>query len=410
MQYQQRTLLLRVIIIAAVCLIGVGSVGAYAETEPDQNSFDVLVQEAQGGRLSAIRKFLDNLTPYVELKTTINDNIFLTTEDIEGDFVTEISPGVRYGDLSSQKKTNIFVDTGILVKQYAEHDEHNVENPYFSFLVSHGLGMFALTLDYRFIKEQATLTDLSLTTDEGFVDYLEHYPKLSLDVNWNRFRWEMAYLHRDKAYEEGDFRTTHSYKADTVSFTGSLRIASKTYAFLEYDHEWKDFYKGGSVDRDRDEYWIGVRGDIFSKIKGLIKFGYEEGHYPEEHVSSNAVNINLDYLLSRRFILNVNAEQGVGASSISTDELDSYSNFGFGFRYFPPFNRKLKLISNVSFNFDEYESGRQDKQYNILLSSEYTLTKQLKIIGNYEFEKIGSDSTLAEHDNNIVSLKLSMDF
>lgn len=397
-----KALLLSVSYLAALNLTAV-----YPETLPGQEYTDLLAQDE---RRSRIKKFLDNFTPHVELKESINDNIFLTTEDIEGDLVTEISPGLRYGDPSSQKKTNVFADAGILIKQYAEHDEHNVENPYFSFLVSHGLGQFALTLDYQFIKNQDTFSELSTTPVEGFVDYFEHYPKLSLDIDWNRFRWELAYLHRNKAYEEGGYRTTHSYKADTASFTGSLKIASKTYAFFEYDHEWKDYYKGGRADRERDAYWFGVKGDISSKIKGLIKFGYEEGHYPEEHNASNAVNIKLDYLFSHKLIFNVDVEQGVGSSSVSDDELDSYFSFGFGCRYLPPFNRKLQFNTNVALEFNEYESGRQDKEYNILLGAEYALAKQLKLIGNYEFMKKASDATLGERENNIVSLKLLTEF
>jgi len=377
---------------------------------------DVLEEELginsskQEERLNIISSFLDKLTPSVEVKTSINDNIFRTTEDIEGDFITTISPTIEYGDPTSKKKTNISAMAGVSFKGYSEHDEHNVANPYFDFLFSHGLGRFALVLDYEFLKDQETLTDVSTTAAEGFVDYFEHHPRLELNVDLNRFLWELAYEHQERAYREDEFKATHNYEEDTFSFAGSLKIFPKTYLFLEYDRRWKDYNKGGRVDRDHDEYWLGLKGKISSKIKGLIKFGYEEGHFPEEDKSSSAVNINLNYAVSRRLSYNLEIEQGIGTSVVGADELDSSQSLALRCAYLPPFNKRMLLRAKVSFDFEEYDSGREDKSYGLVLSSEYKLREWLKAIAEYEFKKEDSDITLAQYKNNIVSLRLNLEF
>jgi len=378
----------------------------YPQSQEEIISSLIEKEERPGG----IRNFLDSFSAYLEFKESVNDNIFRTSEDIEGDLVSELSAGVKFGDPTSGKKTIIFADGGVVFEQYAEHDEHNVENPYFDLLISHGLGQFAAALEYNFIKDQSSFTDLSTTAREGFVDYFQHKSKLNFDVDWNRFLWQLAYSHKEIAYEEGEFRLSHSYKEDLAGFTGSLKLFPKTYVFLEYDRKWKDFNKGGDVDRAHDEYWVGLNGKISSKVKGLIKFGYEEGHFPEEHKSSSAVNIDLEYQTSKRLAYNLEIERGVGSSSVSTDELDHSQRFALGCTYLPPFNKKLKLIAKISLDSDEYESGREDKGYNFTLTSEYSLKQWLKFIAEYQFEKDDSDVTLAEYKNNIVSFKIVSEF
>lgn len=394
-------------ILFLVCLTATRLSLAWADVFEEELGVSSSRQEE---RASIISSFLDKLTPIVEVSTSINDNIFRTTEDIEGDLITTVSPAIRYGDPVSRKKTNIFAEAGMALKSYSEHDEHNVANPYFDLLLSHGLGRFALFLDYRFLKDQETLTDLSTTAAEGMVDYFQHYPKLELDVDFNRFLWELAYSHQEKAYRKDEFKATHNYKEDVFSFAGSLKIFPKTYLFLEYDRRWKDYSKGGKVDRDHDEYWLGLKGDLTSKIKGVVKFGYEEGHFPEETKSSSAVNINLNYKASRRLTYNLEIEQGIGTSTVSTDELDSSQRLALSCSYLPPFNKKVRLAAEVSFDFNEYDSGREDKAYGLILASEYRLKTWLKIIGEYEFKKEDSDITLAQYKNNIATLRLIMEF
>jgi len=400
-------MLLRIKILFLIYLSFSWCLNLYAQT-PEEIINNLMGEEKQIDRM---RDFFDNFTTYLELKESFNDNIFRTSEDIEGDLVSELSAGLKFGDPVSEKKTIIFADGGVLLKQYSEHDEHNVENPYFGLMISHGLGQFAAGLEYTFIKDQSSLTDVSNTAREGFVDYFQHYSRLNFDVNWNRFLWQLAYSHNEEAYEEEDnFKTSHSYKEDLGSFTGSLKVFPKTYFFLEYDRTWKDYNKGGSVDRAHDTYWIGINGKISPKVNGLIKFGYEEGHFPEEHKSSSAVNINLDYKASKRLAYNLEIERGVGSSSVSSDELDHSQRLALGCSYLPPFNKKLKLMARISLDSDEYESGREDKGYDFVLSSEYSFKHWLKLIAEYQFEKDDSDVTLAEYENNIVSFKIISEF
>ena len=375
-------------------------------TEAETAATDLQKEE----RLSKIRAFLNNFKPYIEIKESANDNIFRTYQDTKSDFITEVSPGLKYGDMHSERKTNIFVDTGVRVRKYAKYNEYGVENPYFDLLFSHNLGHLGLTLDYKFLKDQETFTDLSTTAQEGFVDYLKHYPKLSLDIDWNRFLWELDYSHLYKVYEEGSFKVSHSYKEDTVGFSGNLKVFPKTYFFLEYDRRWRDYTKGGDVDRAHDEYWVGVKGDIFSKMKGLAKFGYEKGHFPQKDKSSTAINVNLNYQASRRLVYNLEIERKIGSSSVSTDSLDRTQSLALTCRYFPPFNKKLQLAAKISLGFDEYESGREDKDYGFSLTSEYSLNSWLKLTGEYKFVEENSDITLAQYKNNITSLKLSFEF
>ena len=344
------------------------------------------------------------------MKESINDNIFLTFEDERDDLISEFSAGLKFGDPLAKRRTNFFAEAGVISKQYAELDEYNVENPYFDLSLRHGLGRLSLNLGYSFIMEQASFTDLSLTASGGFVDYFKHSPRLELNVDLNRFLLELAYSYDLNAYDEGDFRASSSYKEDIVSLTGLVKIFPKTYAFLEYDRRWKGYYKGGPVERYHDEYWLGVRGKISPKIRGLIKFGYEQGHFPQEDKSSSTVNIKLNYKASQRLICNLEVERGVGASLVSADELNLNQYFGLGLTYLPPFNKKLRLNAKVSIDSNEYQSGREDKKHSFVLASQYNLSKWFTIAGEYKFSQKASNSTAAEYENNIMSLKLTTKF
>ncbi len=360
---------------------------------------------------SGLAEFLDNFSPRLELKETFNDNIFLTNKDSASDLVTTATVGMQYDEKIWQRKTYLYVDAGTEIKNYSRYDQYNTLNPFGAFFLNYGLGKHRLGAKYSFKRDQRPLSDFRTTNLRDLVNYWVREYSVSFFEDLNRFSLKGEYEHSSESYQEDELEGNNAFEKDTISLIGSLKAFSQTYLFLEYAHDWKEYPKSGKTDRQGNNYWLGLRGKISPKIKGLIKLGYEENEYDDAgDADSNTVQIRLNYAPIRRFNLDLTATREIGESELSSNELDYTQSFALRCNYLPPFNKKLILRSRLLYEFEEYESGREDSEYSLRLTTEYRLKKGLKITGEYTFEKVFTDDDRNEYDNNIFTLKLVAEF
>ncbi|MBU1113315.1 MAG: outer membrane beta-barrel protein [Candidatus Omnitrophica bacterium] len=365
----------------------------------------------QQKRLDKVKGFLDNFHLYAETKVSFNDNIYLTESDTAEDIITEITPGIKYENFSKQKRLRILLDGGIRFKNYVQENQHDTGNPYGNFVFSYGLGRMSFDLENDYKKDQSEVSQITTGSQGDLIDYRQNRTKAKVNLDLNRLAWDFWYSHFFRTYDRGRHQLTGNYDEDFIGIAGAWKVFPKTLIFLEYDHRWLDYFKGGKLDRNYDMYWIGVKGDIFTKLKGVAKAGYEQGHYEDESTKSGStVSLNLNYQASPRITYDLTIERSIGDAEIDNQVSDGTQKYTLLCNYLPPFNKKLRLSAGAAYGFNEYESSREDNAYSLKFLSEYELRSWLKLTGEYEFNKLVSTENAAEYNNNILSLKLISEF
>jgi hypothetical protein len=361
---------------------------------------------------SKLKNFAKNIHPYIKIKEDFNDNLFLTHIDEVDDFVTKLYPGLEFKNETSKRKFDVFVNTGVEVLRYANHREHDVENPYGDISLKYGLGKFGLYTNVGAKKHQSTkgvLTEYANT--KGFTYYWLYDYELSFKADLNRFDYELKYLHADYSYEDEEFYDNNR-DINSVALISAYKAWPKTSILFEYDHGWHHYTKVHGSGWNYNRYWVGLRGNIFHKLTGLVKFGYEMTDAKTDKgkdKNTNTVSINLGYKASPRINYTLKINRTIRDSD-ALDTTDS-TNISLGANYLPHFSKKLRFGANIDYREDEYdESDRKDKRYGLSLTSEYKLKKWLILAGSYKFSRKESDKETAEYKNNIVSLELTAKF
>ncbi|MDD3296140.1 MAG: polysaccharide biosynthesis/export family protein, partial [Candidatus Omnitrophica bacterium] len=313
-------------------------------------------QERAQERIARIKAVLDNIHPYAEVGESFNDNIYLTNENTTSDFITVIKPGIKYHKVtSSEKRTDIYLDAGAKAMVYSDVSANNTINPYAKFLLNYGLGKLGLKANANIAKNQETYTDLEATALGGLVDYWNSGYGANLNIDLNRFVWDLRYRHDYRVYENEPFKSASTYTDDVSSLTGAVRIFTKTYFLLEYSNRWRRYPKHGAEDRVHDTYWAGIRGKISPKINGTIKFGYEKTKYDSgERKTGSDIFIKLSYQPSNRVTYNLDVEKGIGASSMIDEDLNDAQVYRLGWNYVPAFNKRLMFRSSIDYGYYDY--------------------------------------------------------
>ncbi len=365
----------------------------------------------QKKRLEKVKDFLSNFHPYAETKVSFNDNIYLTPSETVEDIITEITPGIKYEVSSEENRLKLLLDGGVRFKNYVQENQHDTENPYGIFAFSYGLGRLSFDLKHDYKKDQDEVSQITTGSIGDLVDYRRNESMAKLNLDLSHSSWDFWYYRLSDSYDRGEQELTNNYNEDTVSLAGAWKVFPKSSVFLEYDHSWRYYTKGGRLNREFDKYWFGIRGDISTKLKGTAKAGYEKGDYEDKSTKSGStVNLNLAYQASPRVEYDLIIERAIGDSDISGEILDLKQTYTFICKYLPAFNKKLRLSAGIEYELDEYESSRQDDTYSLKFISEYELREWLKLSGEYEFDEVVSNVSSAEYKNNILSLGLRYEF
>jgi len=365
-----------------------------------------------------IDKYLKNLHPYVEHEQAYNDNIFLTNHDAKQDIITTVNTGGKYkiGDKPGSK-TYLLFDSGVEFKYYAKSEESNRENPYVKLLFSHRFNKLSFSTIYTVRRGQRSRADLASGDTKGdFINYMNTYYAGNVKLDLNRLIVEPKYEHYEYRYRK-DFHTSNSYKEDIATLTADVKILPKTYLFGSYNFGILKFYRNPVPPEDDDDYmyrtyWIGVRGNPTTKLKGLVNLGYQNRKYDNgKNRELDTLDAKLSYDISKYLRTSLRYTGKIEDSTFDRDASIRSNRFYFSCRYKPPFSRKLSFDGSTSCSFYDYKIGRDDIIYNAGVKATYNLKEWMKMVLSYGFKKRISDEDFdAEYKNHTAYLKITHEF
>ena len=379
----------------------------------EQKMREKSIGEAFGGYGDSL---LRNFHPLFALTQEYSDNIFFTHENPSIDNITTATPALLYKWNSSGQKTSLFLESGADFMLYAKNNKYNVINPYIEFSLQHSLRKYGFEMHYKLKKEQSTISELQVTESKSFQDHWLNDFSAQFDIDLNRFLWNIGYSHQGNLFQK-DFKNRNTNNDDSCYFISNLKLLPKTYLYFEFEWGYLNYFRGGNLPNGTqsnvyNKYWLGINGEITSKIKGNIKLGEAYRNYRDtgKKTVTPDIGVTLDYQATRYLTYGFKFQDHVEATGY-VDEGDAKTKrWGLSSAYTPPFSTRLKLIAGASYATSSYEDGRDNKRYDVNLTCEYQLRKWLKFQGKYSFTDNVSTMSDGSYKSNIISLGLDSEF
>jgi len=385
--------------------------------EKEKQKQDITQKNIQK-RKEIVNEFLKNVSK--DIKTTINikstydDNIYLTKENKESAFINTLDMSLKYnpdfifrkGHTSLSFDINGGPDTNITKKRTFIKGKGNIES-----ILNYKRDKYTTALGFNLKKDYTSSTELKTGAiiPSSLVDYWKRSYLYLFSVDWNRIPMDISYKHSDYVYEK-NYKSSN-YTDDLISLTNYYKIFPKTKLLSSFDYEVSNSPKKKDARIITYTFWGGIKGKISPKIDGLIKGGYKfENSKSNADINTQTILVNLDYKMATRLFHTIEMEKNL-ETSVYEDEIWTKTNrFRLYSSYLPAFSKKLRFGSDLSFTNYKYSSNRKDNLYEIGLRSSYLFKKDLTISGGYDFTYKDSSIEDNSYKDNKITVEITKRF
>ena len=334
------------------------------------------------------------VSPSVSVSENYSDNIFLTSSDENGEFITAISPEVSLDfALAVRNIVNLTYKMNYLIHsrfQNFKKDTHNL----------------SLSYGYRTRKG----SKVSLGTDVDF-DSIQPYSASDghKDFRKNTFYIDALALlssatesglrisHQSRRYEDSRYEIDE-YDRSTVTLSAGHRMSPVTTVFLEYAYYYQENHVPSgfpSTDMNTNTVFLGTKWAATQKISGVLKAGYTSTDFKEVSDFSGVVaDTVVTYRLSdfTRFELMV-FRTLVKSTATARESGTYYISEGGGFvaayaGWYP-----LVIRAGLLYRRNDYSDGldRKDRLSSSSLKAVYGYRGWLDCLISYEYRRNDSN-------------------
>ncbi len=314
------------------------------------------------------------LTPSISLREEYDDNIFLTADDEEEDFVTTITPAISLG--YDTERLRLSLDYSFIAWFYMHNASENE--------ISHNAQLdskLTVLRDFLFLKVTDAYSRVTIdqrrqvVQDNRFVNttdsnrftvnpYLEYPLSGTLKI-------KTGYTYENIWYkeEEGDDEESHLANAGDIK-----EISPKLTASLFYSYSIHDIKTGGDInDYDSQNLTFGMNYQLTQKLSLNGSYGHAWLDYKErDNYDSDTWDASAQYQITEAISFQVGYAQNF-ASSVDAGVNESETIFASLAR------QGTISLSLRGFKQDNtyIEQDREDKSSGVALSASYPITPNL---------------------------------
>lgn len=380
---------------------------------------------------------------YLSLGGRWTDNLFFTPDDTESDFITLISPGIRFA-LPGTKDELLSISTsttspgGIAFNRSADPGnpgfqaflsyapeiqiyKNNTEEDTTTHLANGlaryrfrgGLSLEAYNQYYRGYEGY----DLSSPSSRG--DYQSNVFGFSADyavtekveVGAGYGNYKLAYL--DEINESGD-RTDNS-----VNGTISYRVRPKTSIFVQYSLTDISYDQGAASFRDSTDqgYYGGVSWNFTAKSSGRVQIGFGSKDYDDPSLESENNFIYqavIDHQFTSKTSIQFSGYQSQNEDTLSAYDytLTNYVRLG----YLQRVTGRIQGAIDLEYTLDQYKGDyvaagdpeeREDQTIAVMPSLRYAFNGWLSLGFEYRYAKRDSNVDFYDYNNNQFTLRIT---
>jgi len=281
------------------------------------------------------------------------DNVFREPSGEEDDLIQIISPGVAVNLPFAGDRHLFAVDYHVDIAYFKDHASENFQNHY-----------VVASLDFDFVDYYLAISDKYLNTSDRaateFTDRIdrdENTLTTKLGGEKNKISFEIVYDYFILDYDDSDFDDLDR-KDNTFSGELGYQILPKTRALVEYKHRIIDYEEAGRRDGDFDQGVVGLEGQLFRKLVGTVKTGYQSRRYDKSSQDwSGAVMLGtIVGNLSATTNVRLNLERGARESVFADNNFYALTFISL-FVNQKLFFEKLDGILGASFQNNDYDEA-----------------------------------------------------
>jgi len=352
--------------------------------------------------------------PFLSLQETYSDNIYLTSDNKQHDFITTVMPGVQFNLPFSRHQAYLF-GSGTFIN-YAKYTAENTAD------WNVGAGG-----DFNFgsrinLKASDSYLDGHKPRSESALGEVERFNNNNASASLSYVLGDISKLRLDYANADWKFKTNlfESRNENTLSAYAYYRFLPKTSAFVEY--EFKTVYftdkTVGNYDNNAHSGLIGVTWKLSDYSQGTIKGGYQRKDFNDpSQVGFSGFVASLD--LAHRFS-DYDSVKFTGARTINETSLvgTSYSiSTGLNGEYTHKFNDRLSTSIKASFSNEEFSAiatgdsvKRTDQVVMAGANVRYLFRRWLESTLEYYWRQKNSNIDVYDSTENNVSMALKAFF
>jgi len=334
--------------------------------------------------------------PYLSVSERYDDNVNLTPDNEEEDWVTTIAPGISLN--YAARSLDASVDYSLSYVFYKNNSDDNqdkfedVQRANAQLLFFPGRA-FTLTISENITREAIDERDVFSPANQRINKTTVYSTRVSPQYNWRMtptFSLVMGYDYSRTDYTEGE-------ADDGQDHTGRLSLVKTLSSTLETSANYS--YRRHVADIDEDEYDeqnlnLGLNYDFSSRTRLALNAGVSRVEYNDDSDEEEDVTWNLD--LSHRItnVLSTSLNYAQGFSTSATLGLSRTRDAAWGLTW----ERQHLTVAGELFwrQSDFLQENRKDDAYGTRLSLNQQFSRYFSgsIDGDYEraeFDDPGSD-------------------
>jgi hypothetical protein len=345
--------------------------------------------------------------PYVFIKETYNDNIFATHEDQKGNWITNLTPGLKL--LLPYRGHEFTLEYNAAISRYTDYHGENTTGHNASAIADLKLGnkfslivkdVYAKSHESRAISASGEIEKNETNATSISASYLLAYKsKVQLDFTHTNF----------------DF-TTSSFgnrSEDLIAAYAFYRFLPKTSAFVEYDFKNVN-YDDDSTGKDNisNSLLLGVTWEITENTKGTIKGGYVQIDYSlagQENLKVFSFSADISHAFPNNSLLKVSGLRTENESPLLG--VLHLTTTGTSAEFVQKLTYKTAAVVRGAYRVDDYSndtSVRNDKTRLFGVGLKYQFKEWLGFALNYN--RSDRHSTIWEREYKENSFSITVNF
>jgi hypothetical protein len=344
-----------------------------------------------------------------------DDDIYLTKDDVRGDVVTTLTPGV-YGYIGNDEYTAMgFYEADVLIySRYWQESRVNQTIGGRVDLFKQGRIKLSLQDSLRPTTDPASseIAPFTKRVNNNFSANARYdlSPKTTLAVNYDQY---LQYYVTD-GYKQ------FSYIQHTIAPTFYYHLTPKISLTGEYDLGITNYMGGANYNSLFNQARAGIEGTLSPKSRVYLRGGYQYRRYynsDTKNTQAFVMQLGYDYLISPKTTLQV-----VGSSDIN----ESVWNFN---SFYKSYNLYASLTYHMLYNIDIKVNGiyilsdyphevntvdgmrkRCDNLYGAGANIHYNLRTWMSAYAGYDYKFRNSNIRDVEYADNIISGGLKLNF
>jgi len=355
----------------------------------------------------------DNTDVFFNGSTSLRwtSNLFREEDDEVDDLIWTIRPGFEINVGRGVSNADLSVTTNYTIRRYAEHDELDSELFDIRAIGSYQSSRLDLSGAVGFSQAQSTTGDTSAVVDDDLTKTESYDGNVHAEY---RFSPKLSFGLGFKYFEK-NYVTNEDFLSDrhtiTLPFDLFYELTPKVdlsvgYIYSETDVE-SSLNTPIAYTTENHFLNVGARGNLLPKVTGFFKVGYstrEDDRPGSEDNSTLGLDADLTWAATPKITARLGLSRGfgVGGEGLSNENTSVDLNVNYSIDSF------YAASGFLSYNLRDYDTGREDNQYELGARLTYTPNQYWRFGAGYTFSENDSSQESADYTDHSFDVSVSL--